>query len=568
MSRKRCYTPVSAAEAIANWETDDEGENSDEENEETDHNSPTDAMTLESSEEEEEADPATFPSSSERSNEIEDSARGDSFSLASPTSLLAVGRDETKWESVPNTVHGRAPANNIFTARPGVPSSVKSSVNSAYDAWKHFVDEKMLRAIVRHTVNEARRVGDDQFELSVKELEVFIGLQYARGLYGKTHPCAFLWNKEFGIPIFHNSMSRDRFKRILRYLRFDDKTQRQTREERFDKFAPIRDLFEVFVLNCKSKYVCDYSLTVDEQLLPCKNRCSFISYLPSKPDKYGIKFWVLTDVKTKYVLNIIPYLGAQDRTALPLTVSVVLDLTSCVIGKGYNVTCDNFFTSLQLVKKLRERKISLVGTIRRSRRELCLSMTEPVKGNLLKSSFFYNPEAKCLFVKYQPKKNKSVCLISSMHSKAEIADGEKKKPEVICFYNKNKVGVDVFDQMSRLYSCHSSSRRWPLAVWANILDIAGINAHVVYEETGGMPSLSRRNFLLGLIKQLTGSQSDPEEITTSEPASFSPLRKRRKCGIPYCSNMTLSICKKCNRPTCGSCARENSKVTFVNCSAC
>ena len=111
--------------------------------------------------------------------------------------------------------------------------------------------------------------------------------------------------------------------------------------------------------NCKAKYVCDFSLTVDEQLLPCKNRCGFISFMPNKPDKYGIKFWVLADVNTKYILNIIPYLGAQDqqqRGKLPVAMSIVLDLTKDIHGKGYNITCDNFFTSVELVKNCWRKK--------------------------------------------------------------------------------------------------------------------------------------------------------------------------------------------------------------------
>ena len=90
----------------------------------------------------------------------------------------------------------------------------------------------------------------------------------------------------------------------------DDKPNRIRRGPGADKFAPIREAFEKFSSLCRSKFVCDYSLTIDEQLMPSKSRCSFATYMPNKPDKYGIKFWVLVDVKSKYVSNIFPYLGA------------------------------------------------------------------------------------------------------------------------------------------------------------------------------------------------------------------------------------------------------------------
>ena len=58
---------------------------------------------------------------------------------------------------------------------------------------------------------------------------------------------------------------------------------------------------------------------------------------------------------------------------------------------------------------------------------------------------------------------------------------EKKKPELILFYNANKVGVDCFDQMTCLCTTRSASWRWPVAVWGNILDIAAINSYLLYK---------------------------------------------------------------------------------------
>ena len=50
-------------------------------------------------------------------------------------------------------------------------------------------------------------------------------------------------------------------------------------------------------------------LTIDEQLFSCKTRCPFIQYVANNPDKFGIKFWLLTDTQSKYLCNGKPYLG-------------------------------------------------------------------------------------------------------------------------------------------------------------------------------------------------------------------------------------------------------------------
>ena len=68
--------------------------------------------------------------------------------------------------------------------------------------------------ICKYTNEEAQRKGDEQFNVSLAELETFIGLQYARGIYGKDHSVAFLWSKRYGVPTFYENMSRDCFLKI------------------------------------------------------------------------------------------------------------------------------------------------------------------------------------------------------------------------------------------------------------------------------------------------------------------------------------------------------------------
>ena len=127
--------------------------------------------------------------------------------------------------------------------------------------------------------------------------------------------------------------------------------------------------------------------------MPPKSWCFFITFMPNKPDKYGIKFWVLVDVKAKYVANITPYLGAQEkegRCGVPLGESVAIKITDHIKEKGYNICCDSFFTSLPLAEKLQKSKFSLVGTMKKNRRDLSVSMTEPQQGGVNFSKFFWH----------------------------------------------------------------------------------------------------------------------------------------------------------------------------------
>ena len=126
-------------------------------------------------------------------------------------------------------------------------------------------------------------------------------------------------------------MSRFAYKEIRNFLQFDIKSTRSSRSQN-DKFTHIQDIFDRFVMNCRKVYTPSFSLTIDEQLLPIKSCCPFIVLMPNKPGKFGIKFWMLAKVHSKYVVNIIPYLGTQEKQSRdsPLAESVVMKITETV----------------------------------------------------------------------------------------------------------------------------------------------------------------------------------------------------------------------------------------------
>ena len=61
----------------------------------------------------------------------------------------------------------------------------------------------------------------------------------------------------------------------------------------------------------------------------------------------------------------------------------------------------------------------------------------------------------------------------------------KKLPKTVKSYDASKVAVDVLDQMARYDTCKSATRRWPVAVFFNIIDCACINAYIIYSEVTG-----------------------------------------------------------------------------------
>lgn len=97
-----------------------------------------------------------------------------------------------------------------------------------------------------------------------------------------------LFDKDSGIPIFRATMCEARFRYLINCLRFDNKETRPFRKQT-DRLAAFREVFERSLKKMQQLYVPSEYTTIDEQLVSFRGRCAFKMYIPSKPDKYGIK---------------------------------------------------------------------------------------------------------------------------------------------------------------------------------------------------------------------------------------------------------------------------------------
>ena len=108
-------------------------------------------------------------------------------------------------------------------------------------------------------------------------------------------------------------------------------------------------------------------------------------------------------------------------------------------------------------------------------------------------------------IAYQEKVNKQVLILSTMHNDITIADNAKKTPETVSSYNETKYGVDILDQMAKKYTCRIGTQRWPIHSFQNTLDLAAINAWILYKEVTN-ENISCRNFIRELAEELAEPQ--------------------------------------------------------------
>ncbi|CAF4598317.1 unnamed protein product, partial [Didymodactylos carnosus] len=160
------------------------------------------------------------------------------------------------------------------------------------------------------------------------------------------------------------------------------------------------------------------SLTVDEQLVATRGRCNFRQYIPSKPGKYGLTIFWCCDSNTAYPLNGEVYLGRQHGAASAAKDAnrirnLVNRLVHPWINTGRTITTDNYFTSAELVEDLLGVQTTLVGTMRRNKKEIPRELQPDNNPSQYSSIFCFDRQL--TLVSYVPKKGHVVILLSSLH---------------------------------------------------------------------------------------------------------------------------------------------------------
>lgn len=110
-----------------------------------------------------------------------------------------------------------------------------------------------------------------------------------------------------GIGIFSQTISINRFKYIIRFVRFNLKTKRPERLKT-DKFVLSSAVWNPFIKNIPACFKSGGNLKIDEKMLLIKSKMSSTQYIPITPVKFGMQFWLFVCVESKYILEDFPYI--------------------------------------------------------------------------------------------------------------------------------------------------------------------------------------------------------------------------------------------------------------------
>ena len=346
---------------------------------------------------------------------------------------------------------------NIIT---DIPRNI-THAQSELEAFLFYLPEEIIRQVLRHTNRKThdlmQGMREKQNYVSPFSYHEFIAclailIRSGSDRDGLTS-LDDLWSSIDGKPFYRAVISKNRFKFFMRVIRFDNYRTRPQRI-RNDRLAAVSKILAMFLCNLRRFYVPAATLTVDEQLLGYWGRVPGRSYMPNKPKKYGLKIFWIAEAGTGFALNGNIYSGraVNDPVHRNLSYDVVMQLAEPFFGSGRDIVTDNFFTSHALAVSLLQKSLTLLGTIRKQRREVPLVLRQ--NREALSSLFLYDLNNKITLVSYAPCLNRIVTLLSSSHGRGVCPpDDPANRPQMILDYNKGKGGVDQLDENLAEFSC-------------------------------------------------------------------------------------------------------------------
>jgi len=489
---------------------------------------------------------------------------------------------------------------HLFTPRQNTgPQTILGPEKEPIDFFKLMFTDNTLEYIIHQTDTYARKQIEEHPEQnksawscpSIPEMRAFLGLTFLMGITVKPDIRSY-WSTDIALetPFFSKTMSRDRFHQIMRYLHFNDPNQHvpQAGEPNRDCLYKVRTIMNMFNEQMKSQYVPKRQVSVDETMIPFKGRVSFKQYMPAKPSKWGIKMWALSESDTGYMSFCEIYSGKKDRPVQGLASNVVKGCLegSNLVGQGYHIYMDNFFTSPDLFTDLFENfDTRACGTVRRNRRGLPKDiMKKKPDGINERGDSHFRQKGPISAVVWKDKK--IVSAISTIHdnSSTEVersvqVEGQFTRqqipcPQLIADYTSYMGGVDKCDQYIQYYVFNHKTLKWPKRIFFKMLEILKYNSFRLFLLSPNhqpAPSKSPLTFLqfsqsvaMGLINGYTTRENPrgrpstvPLEIRLTQRHLPADLVNKSWCHVCYARYASGKQEKKCQtRYGCSDCRKH------------
>lgn len=466
--------------------------------------------------------------------------------------------------------------------------------DSPVDYFSQLFTNDLMTEIVEQTNLYACQKGKDNLALTVGELKIYLGVVLVM-TYIKYPRIRHYWCTEHGLRmnLIADAMSLNRWEDIRRYLHFIDSSKIPPNNT--DKAIRIRPVLQKFHETFHAAVSPEEFQSVDEIMIPFRGRSQLKQYLHKEPKKWGFKMWMRAGI-SGYVYCFDLYRGedpAQKTSQLfSASENVVLRLCHDLAGQNIKVYADKVFTSIPLVRKLKEDDIYFVGRCRRNRilgvdklkSEKVLQkmgrggMSVATSSDGITVTRWVDNSLVHIVSSYAGKEPITICKRFSRKEKRYV---QIPVPRSVAVYNKHMGGVDLMASLVARYRNDIRNNRWYMIIFYDMLNVLVCNAWILWRWEG-KERLDFLQFKSSVATALIqGGAAEISRRKRGHPSTQSPpsLKKRATRFVPVerrfdggrhfpvkiqashpnccrdgnCKRKTRYRCDRCDIPLCPGC---------------
>ena len=428
-----------------------------------------------------------------------------------------------------------------FNESPGIKIDL-SQMNNPFEWLKIFLDDNLIESIATETnryAHQQLRMAEllphsrdrDYKDVSKDEMWIYIGILFMTGI-DKRPEIDNYWSTKsvFLTPWYGQRMSIRRFQQISKFLHFADNESRPL--DCKDRLYKVRPVLNSIVNRFQEVYIPEKQISIAEAIIGWKDRLVFTTYMPDKPDKYGMKVYLVCESQSGYIWNMEAHTGKSQRIE-----NLVLHLLGDrLLNKGYHLYHNNYYNNVRLSEMLLQKNTYVCGTFHLTK-GIPKELEERTK-YLRKGESSFVRKGQVLVQMWRDKRDMQV--ISTLHTASIVDTGKKdkkgesiRKPEAIHDYNKYMRDVDKTDQMLHYYPCCKKTVKWTKKFVLFLLQMAALNSFLLLKKfTKNDKQRTMRygfkDFILDCVQEMTSRREENDNVDEDSLSTLTPTIPPRK----------------------------------------